>query len=76
MIEALAAAFWVKVRQDLVRGDEETRLWLDTGYEVGGFLWWCDFSNLDSKMLRRRMLSCWTPSVPTTEKNCESSASS
>lgn len=58
--EALCAAFWTTVRRELEEGDAETRLWLDTGEEVGGFLWWAELSNLDATYLRTRFLALYT----------------
>lgn len=58
--EALASAFWVHIINALRGGDEETRLWLDTGEEVSGFLWWCDVSDKDSGYWRAQMLRVWS----------------
>lgn len=57
--EALFGAFWCSVIIDLQRGDQETRLWLDTGEEVGGFLWWCLTTDKDAQWWRGRMLAVW-----------------
>lgn len=60
-IDLLVSAFWVRVIEDLQRGHEETRLWLDTGTEVGGFLWWCCLGEKDPQWWRTRLLRAWTP---------------
>jgi hypothetical protein len=34
-------AFWAHIVDCLHKGDAETLLWLRTGEDTGGFLWWC-----------------------------------
>lgn len=42
-MEALALAFWGAVMEDLLEEDAtDVLLWLHTGRELAGFLWWCD----------------------------------
>jgi hypothetical protein len=55
----LAEAFWEHIIRVLIAGDVETRLWLDTGEEVGGFLWWCDVGDKDAGHWRARCLRVW-----------------
>lgn len=44
-LRALSFAFWEAIINDLKAKDEETRLWLDTGKEPTGFLWWCEVTD-------------------------------
>lgn len=64
-VAALCSAFWVHIIIALQQGDEETRLWLDTGEEPTGFLWWCDVSNKEASFWRTRLLQAYveTPVV-------------
>lgn len=64
----LFAAFWAHIVACLVDGDLETRAWLDTGTELGGFLWWCEASDHDPGHWRPRLLRVWElgPSLRTT----------
>lgn len=55
----LSEAFWIQVLLDLREKDEETRLWLDTGAEVGGFLWWCELTKKDTYVWRRRLIALY-----------------
>jgi hypothetical protein len=61
-------AFWDHIAECLVAGDMETRAWLDTGTELGGFLWWCVTSDVDPQAWRTLLLRVWTegPSVKLT----------
>lgn len=59
-VEALCSAFWIHIIICLQKGDEETRLWLDTGEEPLGFLWWCDVSNKEPQSWRKRLLPVYT----------------
>lgn len=44
-VQALSFAFWREVQLDLLAGDWNTKLWLTSRRELGGFLWWCDATN-------------------------------
>lgn len=41
-LDGLSKAFWLAVMEDLAKGELSCRLWLDTGEDLGGFLWWCE----------------------------------
>lgn len=58
-LEALSLAFWLEVMADLAEGDEEVRLWLDTGMEQTGFLWWCEVTNKQAQEWRTSLLGLW-----------------
>jgi hypothetical protein len=55
----LASGFWVHVIRQLQAGDHETRLWLDTGDEPTGFVWWCDVSGKGAAGWRERLCQVW-----------------
>lgn len=55
----LASAFWLHIIRALQEGDLETRWWLDTGYEVSGFRWWCDVSGKEPAYWRERLCRVW-----------------
>jgi hypothetical protein len=56
---ALFGAFWERVVEDLQKGKEDARLWLDTGDEIGGFLRWCEMTDKDPQWWRARLLRVW-----------------
>lgn len=58
-LQPLSLAFWNKLMEDLVEGNEEARLWLDTGADVGGFLYWCDMTAKDAPRWRAMLLRLW-----------------
>jgi hypothetical protein len=58
-LKALSFAFWVREMEDLVKGDQEARLWLDTGHEPAGFLWWCDATSKEPQSWRAMLLQLW-----------------
>lgn len=58
-LQPLSEAFWLLVIQDLAAKDEETRLWLDTGQETGGYLWWCELTKKDTYVWRRRLIAVY-----------------
>lgn len=58
-LRPLSEAFWLQVIADLQSKDEETRLWLDTGDERGGFLWWCETTRKDTYVWRRALIKLY-----------------
>lgn len=56
---ALFAAFWAHIFERLRAGDMETRVWLDTGTETGGFLKWCEMTGHEPTRWRAEMLRLW-----------------
>lgn len=58
-LRPLSLAFWLAVMEDLLGGDLMARLWLDTGEEPTGFLWWCVVTEKDSKAWRAALLRLW-----------------
>lgn len=58
-LKALSFAFWLAVMDDLVNDDEDTRLWLDTGREPMGFLWWCEVTGKQEGDWRKTLLLLW-----------------
>lgn len=74
-MEALAAAYWDHIAECLLAGDMETRVWLDTGGEPTGFLWWCDVSGDNPSRLRTLLLRVWHEG-PSLKRTREESACS
>lgn len=68
MYEEFFSAFWLHIINRLKAGDVETRLWLDTRGEVGGFEFWCDMSGKDIAWWRQRLMRAWVSTVPSGEK--------
>lgn len=58
-LRPLSEAFWLQVLVDLQAKDEEARVWLDTGHEVGGYLWWAELSKKDTYVWRRRLVALY-----------------
>ena len=67
-VQALVSGFWMHIIECLQQGDEETRLWLDTGEETAGFLWWCQLTDKDPAHWRDRLLRVWADYRRTTKK--------
>lgn len=67
-MEAFFAAFWEHIFARLIAGEMETRLWLDTGTETGGFLNWCAMTDHDASLWRAKLLRLWVerPTLPRT----------
>lgn len=55
----LSKAFWLAVIADLAAGKLDCRLWLDTGEDTGGFLWWCSLTSKDERGWRAILMRVW-----------------
>lgn len=62
-LKALSFEFWKLVIEDLQAGDEETRLWLDTGREPTGFLWWAEVTEKDAAKWRLMLVRLYEQGV-------------
>ena len=56
----LSKAFWLAVIADLAEGQLDCRLWLDTGADVGGFLWWCQLSEKSVASWSALLMRVWS----------------
>ena len=58
-LKPLSQAFWVSLMEDLVGGELEAYLWLYTGEEPMGFLWWCEVTGKDKETWHAALLALW-----------------